>query len=114
MVLHRCHHWRVLWQPIADQWCGSMTVSSEDVSNGGGSSPIAGYTIVQAINMNRAVALTKWCPVLNNGGTIEIAQLVVTHTETFKGLMAASMKRQTGCLLMLNMMNEALKQLADK
>lgn len=40
----------------------------------------------------------------------------VTHKETFKGLMAAMMKGQMekGVPPMLNMMNDALKQLAEK
>ena len=40
----------------------------------------------------------------------------LTHKETFKGLMAAAMKGQTekGVPPMLNMMNDALKKLAER
>ncbi len=54
----------------------SQTVSANGVVSGGGSNPIAGYTIVEAGNMNDAIELTKGCPLLDNSTTIEIAQIM--------------------------------------
>ncbi len=47
------------------------------VSDGGGVNPITGYTIIQADNLDAAVALSKGCPILSAGGSIEV-------TETFE------------------------------
>ncbi len=58
--------------------------------------------------------------IFTNDKIIEIektdAGTKVIHTETFKGLMAAAMKGQMakGVPPMLNMMNKALKELAEK
>ncbi len=44
------------------------------VSDGGGVNPISGYTIIQADNLDAAVALSKGCPILAAGGSIEVAE----------------------------------------
>lgn len=51
----------------------SKTVSADGVSDGGGSNPLAGFSIVRAENMDAAIALARGCPHLDFG-TIEIAE----------------------------------------
>jgi|CXWL01.1.fsa_nt_gi hypothetical protein len=51
----------------------SKTVSADGVSEGGGSSPLSGFSIVQAESMDAAIALTRGCPHLDIG-TIEVAE----------------------------------------
>lgn len=53
----------------------SKTVSAEGVSNDGGASPLAGYTIVTADNLDEAVKMAKACPHLDIG-TIEVAEVM--------------------------------------
>lgn len=52
----------------------SKTVSSDGVSDGGGSNPISGVSVVQAETMEEALEMAKSCPHVNIGGTIEVAQ----------------------------------------
>lgn len=53
----------------------SKTVSAGGVSDDGGSSPLAGYTIVKASNIEEAVGMAKACPHLDIG-TIEVAEVM--------------------------------------
>ncbi len=55
----------------------SKTVASNgSVSDGGGANPITGYTLVNADNLDAAVELAKGCPILADGGTVEVAEAV--------------------------------------
>lgn len=51
----------------------SVTVSSDGVTEDGGSNPLSGITIIQAENQDVAIAMTKKSPHLDIGGTIELA-----------------------------------------
>ena len=37
---------------------------------------ISGYTIIKADNLERAVEIAKGCPALNEGGSVEVRQIV--------------------------------------
>ncbi len=52
----------------------SKTVSSDGVADDGGTNPIAGYSLVNAADMNAAVAIAKGCPMLADGGSVEVAE----------------------------------------
>ena len=55
--------------------CGmSKTVSGSDVADGGGANPLSGFTLIQAPDMDAAVALTKGCPIFEAGGNVEVAE----------------------------------------
>lgn len=55
----------------------AKTVSASSVTDGGGSNPITGYSVINAPDMDAAVEMAKGCPVLANGtGTVEVAELV--------------------------------------
>ncbi len=55
----------------------SKTVASNgSVSDGGGANPITGYTLVNADNLDAAVELAKGCPILADGGTVEVAEAI--------------------------------------
>ena len=47
------------------------------VSDGGGSNPVTGYSVIEAASLDAAVALAKGCPQLSSGGTIEVAEIMV-------------------------------------
>jgi hypothetical protein len=54
------------------------TVASDgSVSAGGGPNPVTGYTVVSADSMDDAVEMSKGCPILHSGGSVEVG-------ETFK------------------------------
>lgn len=53
----------------------SKTVSADGVSNDGGPNPLAGYSIVQADDIDSAVKMAITCPFLEMG-TIEVAQVM--------------------------------------
>ena len=53
----------------------SSTVSAGHVAGNGGSNPASGYSIVEAADMDGAIALAKGCPIVAEpGGSVEIAQ----------------------------------------
>lgn len=54
----------------------SKTVSAGGVSDDGGSNPLSGYTIVEAADIDAAVELAKGCPILEGGGTVEVAPIM--------------------------------------
>ncbi len=51
----------------------SKTVSADGVTDDGGPNPLAGFSIVQADDMDAALAYAKSCPFLEMG-TIEVAE----------------------------------------
>ena len=53
----------------------STTLESDgSVSEGGGSNPIAGVTVIEAASLEAALEMVKPCPHLSAGGTIEVAE----------------------------------------
>ena len=54
----------------------SKTVSNEGVADNGGSNPISGYTLVDAANIDAACDMAKGCPIIKNGGSIEVAEAI--------------------------------------
>lgn len=55
----------------------SKTVSAGGVADDGGSNPLSGYTIVEAADIDAAVAMAKGCPILDGGaGTVEVAPIM--------------------------------------
>ncbi len=44
------------------------------VSEGGGSNPVSGYTVIQADTLDAAVALARGCPVLDGNGSVEVCE----------------------------------------
>jgi hypothetical protein len=53
----------------------TMMVSPDgSTKSGGGPNPISGYTIIAANNMSDAVKISQGCPVLANGGSVEVAE----------------------------------------
>jgi hypothetical protein len=37
-------------------------------------SPVSGYTILQADSMDMAIQMTKGCPILESGGSVEVGE----------------------------------------
>ena len=52
----------------------SKTVSPSGVADDGGSNPLSGYSLCEAASMEDALEIAKGCPVLDAGGTVEVAQ----------------------------------------
>ena len=52
------------------------TLSSDGVSDDGGSNPLLGFSIVKADSMDAALEMAKACPTLEIGGTIEVAEVM--------------------------------------
>lgn len=44
------------------------------VSEGGGVNPLTGYSIIEAADLDAAVKLAKGCPILKNGGSIQVGE----------------------------------------
>lgn len=43
---------------------------------GGGASPVTGYSLVDAPDMAAALDMAKGCPILSGGGTVEVGETV--------------------------------------
>jgi hypothetical protein len=55
----------------------SRTVGSDgSVSQGGGANPLSGYTVIEADDIDAAVAHAKGCPILDGGGSVEVAEAI--------------------------------------
>lgn len=55
----------------------SKTIAANgSVSDGGGANPVAGYTIIEASDLDAAVKLAKGCPQLASGGSVEVSELI--------------------------------------
>lgn len=54
---------------------GARTVGPDgSVRDGGGTSPVSGYTIISAATIDAAVTKAKGCPVLAAGGSVEVCE----------------------------------------
>lgn len=55
----------------------STTVHSDgSVSHDGGSNPASGYSLIAADSVEDAVAKAKGCPILESGGSVELAEIL--------------------------------------
>lgn len=54
----------------------SKTVSRTGVADDGGANPLSGVSFVSAPNIDAAVELAKGCPILADGGTVEVAEAI--------------------------------------
>jgi hypothetical protein len=55
----------------------SRTVAADgSVSEGGGSNPLTGYSLISADDLDAAVAHASGCPALAGGGSVEVAEAV--------------------------------------
>jgi hypothetical protein len=53
----------------------STTVQSNgSVVGNGGANPASGYSLIEAADLDDAVAKAKKCPILRSGGSVELAQ----------------------------------------
>ena len=53
----------------------SSTVSSKGVTQDGGANPLSGFTIVKAKDHGEADKMAKGCPILDAGGSVEVAPI---------------------------------------
>jgi len=53
----------------------SRTVGSDGaVAQGAGANPVSGYSLIEAADIDAAVAHAKGCPILDAGGSVEVAE----------------------------------------
>jgi len=58
----------------------SKTVNSDgSVADNGGANPASGYTVVSAGTIDEAVGKAKSCPMLDGGGSVEVAEIHVVE-----------------------------------
>lgn len=54
----------------------SKTVTAKGVVDNGGSNPLSGFTIVKAGNIEAACKMAAGCPIVDSGGSVEVAPIV--------------------------------------
>ena len=54
----------------------SATVTSSGVADNGGSNPLSGFTIVSAASHDEACDMAKGCPIVDDGGSVEVAEIM--------------------------------------
>jgi len=54
----------------------SKTVSANGIADDGGSNPLSGYTVVSADDIDGATKLASGCPIVESGGSVEVAELM--------------------------------------
>ena len=57
--------------PSARAW----TVQADGTTEGGGTNPVSGYSVLKADNMDAALVMAKGCPVIAAGGNVELVEL---------------------------------------
>ena len=50
----------------------SHTVHRDGVRHDGGANPVMGYTLVHAADIDAAIEMAKGCPMVEDGGSIEV------------------------------------------
>ncbi len=50
------------------------TIGNGGAPQAGGGAPISGYSVIQADSLDKAVELSKDCPVLGGGASIEVCE----------------------------------------
>lgn len=53
----------------------SRIVSSQGVTDDGGTNPMSGFSVVEADSIDAAIAMAQACPFLETGGTLEVAEM---------------------------------------
>ncbi|MEM8629850.1 MAG: YciI family protein [Pseudomonadota bacterium] len=57
--------------------CGlSKTVTAGGVAENGGSNPLSGLTQVEAADQDAAIAMAQGCPILSDGGSVEVVEVL--------------------------------------
>jgi hypothetical protein len=54
----------------------SATVAADCTSSPGGSNPVNGYSLIDAANLEAAIALVAGCPILSSGGSVEVGETI--------------------------------------
>lgn len=55
----------------------SATLAADGSStSGGGANPVTGYSLITAESLDAAIELSKGCPILLSGGSIEIGETI--------------------------------------
>ena len=44
------------------------------VSDGGGANPVTGYSVIKADSLDAAIQLAKGCPIIQDGGSVEVCE----------------------------------------
>lgn len=57
-------------------FAGSTSVSSDGATNGSARSGLTGYSVVAADSLEAAAALTEGCPILADGGSIDVYEVL--------------------------------------
>ena len=52
----------------------SNTVSSSGTADNGGANPLSGYMVIRASDIDAACEIAKGCPIIDNGGNVEVAE----------------------------------------
>lgn len=54
----------------------SHTVTSGGVVANGGANPVAGYSVIEAADQTAATAHARGCPMLADGGSVEVTEII--------------------------------------
>lgn len=58
--------------PTSRAW----TVTSDGTTEDGGANPATGYSVLSADSMQAALELAKGCPVIADGGSVELCEMI--------------------------------------
>lgn len=54
----------------------SVTVDTGGVTDNGGPNPASGYSMVEAESQAAAAGMAKGCPIIADGGSVEVAEIM--------------------------------------
>ncbi|MGI9599087.1 MAG: hypothetical protein ACR2QK_23185 [Acidimicrobiales bacterium] len=53
-----------------------VTIAADRTNSEGGPNPLTGYSLISAADMDSALKMAEGCPVLDSGGSVEVAETV--------------------------------------
>lgn len=75
--------WMAWMEDVGEAWIDrgapagvSRTVSREGTTDNGGANPVSGYSLVRADSHAEACALAQGCPIIADGGSVEVAEAI--------------------------------------
>ncbi len=75
--------WNAYYQGMGDKVVSgggpvgmSSMVTAKGVAENGGANPVSGFTVVSADNKAEANKMAAGCPILSEGGAVEVAEIL--------------------------------------
>jgi hypothetical protein len=76
--------WKAWFDALGDHLAerGNPVLTRTALGRSAGETVLGGYTLIEADDLDAAVALAESCPMLRHGGGVEVGELTIHHPRT--------------------------------